>query len=1751
MKNSKTKFLIILAIAVMFVCGISYLLLTDISAQQSRTKAEIPSTAVTGTQKVVATSPNVPEKPPAPPPPEHQLPSLVLTAPEVNWEASKTVRYHRKYNFTPTPSSKALLTEDFEEGIMPPTDWSVVVTNPYTWEIDDYNPYEGLYNASCFYDPDLVPQDEWLISPVINLTSKGEEWHLYFFWMASYYWAVDPYDNYDLEVWIDTDGDDTFDNMLWCEDAVGVFSSWTWYMADVDLADYLIYPNAKLGWRYVGSDGAQASLDFINVDTPPIGRCCYGPDPYNPLCADVTEDSCNTLGGTWDYGLNCTDNPCPIPGVGDNCDTPIEVTIPGDLPYSDLSQTTCGKIDDYDNTCLGYYDGGEDIIYELTVTTDTRVDIVLDPKGTDYTGICIDDVCPPDDACIGVSTNSGSDPHGIMNVDLPAGTYYIMIDTWPSPDCIDDFDLTITEVTAPPPPNDDCEDAIMLYPPVCPDEQIVDGTTIAAGIDCPGFLDWPAVWYTFVLSSENNCSHVFIDFCAMTIDLSSVGAVMYDECPPVCDDPIYMTEGAFVDCPNGTYNAQIWYKNLPDGQYWLPIYVKDLSDNEYLDFSFGICAEECPPAQPGDNCDNPIVVNLNKGPGDTLYLDQNQTNCGRGNNYSSTCLGSYDGGEDIIYQVNVSTAVDVDILMDPKGTSWTGMAIDNACPPGDPCMNYDTGSSGSRFLGGVHLEPGTYYIMVDTWPSPDCIPDFDLVITEAGAGLENDDCADATAIGDVTNLPFNTSQATFDGGGTCLYSPNIWYLYTATCDGNVTVSLCGSDYDTKLAVYDGSSCDPLSPEIDCNDDYCGLQSEITFTGAVMGNQYLIEVGGYSSNTGAGVLTVSCYEPGEPPENDECTGAPIINTFPTTVFGTTIDATIDCPGVLDWDAVWYQFDVPYESNDIYVDFCPTDDDIATVGIVLYDECPPDCPGYMPASGYQFVDCPNGTYNPQMWWYDLPGPASYWFPVYVEPAKGAMDFGFTVDVEEAVPCVVECPPGGYDEGEGYCYDDYDDTYNGGCNASPFVFQEIACGDTICGSCGVYDFFGSTYRDMDWFEIQVSEGDLTLTCVAEFPLALWLFDPVSFDCVDMVNLDFINTTGVCDTLSVSAYVASGTYWLIIAPMDWGSYPCGDQSEYVAWLDCQPFGPQISVSPASFYQELNPDSTAEQDLFITNVGGEDLDYDITHEANTWLGLRPTSSGTLLPGETDNLVVMFDAYGLGVGDYYDLLKIASNSAGKQLEDTVEVPVHLMVEYPPDIDVAPTVSMGVIPGCTMDKPLRIDNLGEGELRFEISVTQNPPPLMAGESNIRGALEALRKAGKANPTIVPKEAYKVIGAERLAVEYISTGTSEGLLLLAGKGETTADILLVDDDGGLPGGTYYDIEDIYMAALDAGGYVYDYYNVDWSDPLSDGPDLSTLQAYNCVVWFCGETWGYYGLDVLTPNDEANLGAYLAGGGNLFLSAQDWLWASYPSAGSFSPGQFPYDYLHLASANQDMINDPYTCTGLAGSVAEGMSFQTLRFTDSPDVPLWTDYLTTQSSAAVDVFDAQGGVSAIQYNPAKGYKVVFTTTAFPGLVDSSPSTRAELMASIIDWFECSAPVCPFTVAPEEGTIPPGESAELILTFDGDAFPQCEDGVPPETVTCYLKISSNDPIDPEVSVEVNMWSGRGDVMDPECLINIGDVVFLVNFVLKGGPAPDPLCMGDCDPTYDAAVDMADIIYLIQYLWQGGMPPLAVPTSTPTPIERK
>ena len=80
--------------------------------------------------------------------------------------------------------------------------------------------------------------------------------------------------------------------------------------------------------------------------------------------------------------------------VGDNCSTPIVVTFPAAFPYTDVN-TTNGRGDDYNNTVMGYYDDGPDIIYQIVVTSATGMHMTITPVGSyQYAGIGLFSSCP-------------------------------------------------------------------------------------------------------------------------------------------------------------------------------------------------------------------------------------------------------------------------------------------------------------------------------------------------------------------------------------------------------------------------------------------------------------------------------------------------------------------------------------------------------------------------------------------------------------------------------------------------------------------------------------------------------------------------------------------------------------------------------------------------------------------------------------------------------------------------------------------------------------------------------------------------------------------------------------------------------------------------------------------------------------------------------------------------------------------------------------------------------------------------------------------------------------------------------------------------------------------------------------------------------------------------------------------------------------------------------------------------------------
>jgi hypothetical protein len=142
-----------------------------------------------------------------------------------------------------------------------------------------------------------------------------------------------------------------------------------------------------------------------------------------------------------------------------------------------------------------------------------------------------------------------------------------------------------------------------------------------------------------------------------------------------------------------------------------------------------------------------------------------------------------------------------------------------------------------------------------------------------GGGGNNNTCANATTIV-PGSYAFSTASATTDGpaqpGSTCdVFGQNnlfydIWYVYTATCNGTATFSTCGNaTFDTRLAVYPAGQCPPTAISlIQCNDDGtdCTGFTSILQWNITQGTTYLLRLGGYDATeqgTGTVVLSENC------------------------------------------------------------------------------------------------------------------------------------------------------------------------------------------------------------------------------------------------------------------------------------------------------------------------------------------------------------------------------------------------------------------------------------------------------------------------------------------------------------------------------------------------------------------------------------------------------------------------------------------------------------------------------------------------------------------------------------------------------------------------------------------------------------------------------------------------------------------------------------------------------------------------------
>jgi len=142
------------------------------------------------------------------------------------------------------------------------------------------------------------------------------------------------------------------------------------------------------------------------------------------------------------------------------------------------------------------------------------------------------------------------------------------------------------------------------------------------------------------------------------------------------------------------------------------------------------------------------------------------------------------------------------------------------------------------------------------------------------------------------------------------------------------------------------------------------------------------------------------------------------------------------------------------------------------------------------------------------------------------------------------------------------------------------------------------------------------------------------------------------------------------------------------------------------------------------------------------------------------------------------------------------------------------------------------------------------------------------------------------------------------------------------------------------------------------------------------------------------------------------------------------------------------------------------------------------------------------------------------------------------LDWEDASDPnpsdwvTYTLYVSPSDQFIP-----ESTLVIDSLTLSQSNLSLEKDSMVYWWKVRAQDRWE-EIRWSNEIWSfdleNYGDA-NGDGQINIGDVVFLINYLFIGGQAPQPLSAGD--PNGDCVVDIADVVYLINYLFAGGPTP--------------
>jgi len=324
--------------------------------------------------------------------------------------------------------------------------------------------------------------------------------------------------------------------------------------------------------------------------------------------------------------------------------------------------------------------------------------------------------------------------------------------------------------------------------------------------------------------------------------------------------------------------------------------------------------------------------------------------------------------------------------------------------------------------------------------------------------------------------------------------------------------------------------------------------------------------------------------------------------------------------------------------------------------------------------------------------------------------------------------------------------------------------------------------------------------------------------------------------------------------------------------------------------------------------------------------------------------------------------------------------------------------------------------------------------------------------------------------------------------------------------------------------------------WWFPATDSFAATKFQKFeNDTLYFRVVVFGF-GFEAINQQKDEQQGKILSKPPVVMQKVLDWFKAPGPTINVISPNggedwfvDSTYYILWESISFKDSVKIEIRCTNNGVTTCSTI----VDTTTNDGTYCWTVPDTPSDSCLIIVSDVENAnpsdtsddyfriINYINVMSPNGEEPWFVDSTYNVLwqsISSKDSVKIEYCYTDGGLTTCSNIVDTTT---NDGVYPwiipdtPSDSCLIIVSDVGDGIPlDTSDGL--FCIIDYLPGDFNIP-------------GGDEVVD------LGDVVFLINYLYKDGNPPDP--MAAADVTADCVVDLGDVVYLINYLYKGGDPP--------------